>query len=766
MLRGGALFYKIGILILSSFTLVSCLNLTSSNSVPEINNSQTSEKSSSNGFSDKSSDFESSLDSSSNDVISSSSSSSSSSSTINRYTVSFYDGEQLLASNTYDDGYSLNNVTSPEKDGYTFLRWYTNAELSQTAFFPIVVHSDLNFYAKWNIISYSIIYYVNGGIELENATYNAETPTITLPIPIKTGYTFMGWYESNFFSGSAITQIPKGSTGDKTYYAKWEITTYSVTFYLNGGTGVIDFGYNYESETIVLNEPTRTGYTFIGWHENNDFSGSIVTQIPHNSTGNKAFYAKWEAIVYTITFVLNGGSGVSDSTYIIESETITLPTPIRTGYDFLGWYESSDFDGSIIIEIPKGSVGDKTYYAKWNIVTYIITYHLNGGTGVSDRTYTIETNTFTLPTPTKTGYAFMGWYESSDFSGSIITEISIGSINNKEFYARWSDPITYTITYNLNGGAGATNTTYNVETETITLPTPTRDVAVFAGWYENNSFNGSVITEIPQGSTGNKTFYAKWEIIFGIIFQEINEYDLTYHYMYFGRFPQTVVDDATTIATLNAITETNDNDYYEYDGEQYAKLNATSYETGYKFNNGTTITSGTTYYFKVEPIKWRVLSSSNGEYQILSEYLLTNKRFDDDSNIYADSEIRQYLINTFYNQSFSSMEKDTIQTTILSDLSIEDKVYLLSRDDYQNTSYGFSSSTGFTNTRYAIVTDYAKANGAHSLESSPYNGTGYYWIRRIYYPNQVQTLNYRGSLSSSDVYISYLGVRPAITIKP
>ena len=123
----------------------------------------------------------------------------------------------------------------------------------------------------------------------------------------------------------------------------------------------------------------------------------------------------------------------------------------------------------------------------------------------------METGTITLKNPTKDKYDFKGWYRTEDFTGDAVTEIAQGSTGNITLYAKWLE--NYTITYELNGGINVPENPagYNVETETITLKAPTKDKYDFKGWYKDGEFT-SKVTEIIQGTTGNITLYAKWEL--------------------------------------------------------------------------------------------------------------------------------------------------------------------------------------------------------------------------------------------------------------
>ena len=368
-----------------------------------------------------------------------------------------------------------------------------------------------------SLTEYAITYHLNGGSNHADnpAKYTVETGTITLKDASKANYRFAGWYASADFSGEKVMQIGKGSSGNKELWAKWEAVTYTITYYLNDGTNDSDnpAKYTVETETITLKDAERTGYTFMGWYANAGCSGEKVTQIAKGSSGNKAFWAKWEVMTYDITYHLNGGTNDSDNpaNYTIETGTITLKDAAKANYMFAGWYVSADFSGEKVTEIGKGSTGNKELWAKWEAVTYSIIYHLNGGSHSGNpASYTVETETITLKDAERTGYTFMGWYANAGFTGEKVTQIAQGRTGDKALWAKW-EMTTYSITYNLNGGSHSGNpVSYTVETETITLKPANKADHIFFGWYASADFSGEKVTEIRKGSSGNKELYAKF----------------------------------------------------------------------------------------------------------------------------------------------------------------------------------------------------------------------------------------------------------------
>ena len=200
---------------------------------------------------------------------------------------SFKEGKTLTL--TGKAGENLVLPETPVREGYDLTGW--NPALPEK--YP---EKDTEYTAVWVKEGDYTITYVNvDGATNENpAGYNVETGTITLKDPVKTGYTFEGWYMAEDFTGEAVTEIPQGSTGDITLYAKW-LESYTITYELDGGTNAPENpeSYNVETETITLKDPVKTGNTFAGWYKDGGFTDEI-TEIIQGTTGNITLYAKWE----------------------------------------------------------------------------------------------------------------------------------------------------------------------------------------------------------------------------------------------------------------------------------------------------------------------------------------------------------------------------------------------------------------------------------------------------------------------------------------
>lgn len=393
---------------------------------------------------------------------------------------------------------------------------------------------DKTFTAQWNDPTYLISYNLDGGQNgIGNpGSYTAYSPTITLSAPTKKGYVFTGWTSEDMGISTPTNTvvIPTGSNGDKTFNAHWDIVTYNIFYVLNGGVNSIEnpTAYNINSGEILLDDPTRDGYTFDGWQE-----GAVIEE---DSVGDLTFTAVWTAIRYNINIF----DGVNEEPeiihYTIESETVVVAmyedtetglsftisigtdssiiSIVHRGYRLLGWYEAGD-DSVVntIITVPTGTTGNLYFVAKWDVIEYSITYNLADGEigqGENPEKYTVEDDAIILKNPTRKGYDFAGWKNSD---GDIVNMIFTGNGGNITLQATWQI-IEYTITYDLGDDTAINDSDnpdkYTVEDEDIVLREPTRDGYVFLRWEDKD---GNAIYSIPHGSIGNITIKAKWTLI-------------------------------------------------------------------------------------------------------------------------------------------------------------------------------------------------------------------------------------------------------------
>ena len=343
--------------------------------------------------------------------------------------------------------------------------------------------------------------------------YTVESEAFQLPIPVRTGYIFLGWTGEGITEPQKTIEIPQGSTGDRTYTANWQVIEYTIITLLEGGNAGSSQVYFYTVEqTVTLPTPTRTGYTFLGWTGEGITTPQPNVTIPKGSTGDKTYIENWELTEYNITMDLSGGSGQEKVVYTMTDEDFELPTPTRNGYEFVGWTGGGITTPQTEVIIPTGSTGNRTYTANWKVIEYTITLDTNGGPAVSPIKYTVE-DSFTLPYLLRTGYEFVGW--TLDGSGMIPAMPLIiyhGTTGDLRYKAEWR-LAEYTITMDLDGGSGQEKVVYTITDEDFELPTPTRNGYEFVGWTGERITTPQTRVKIPKGSTGNKAYTANWKVI-------------------------------------------------------------------------------------------------------------------------------------------------------------------------------------------------------------------------------------------------------------
>ena len=287
---------------------------------------------------------------------------------------------------------------------------------------------------------------------------------------------------------------------------------YTVTMDTAGGDPIRPIQYTVESEAFQLPTPVRTGYIFLGWTGEGITEPQKTIEIPQGSTGDRTYTANWQVIEYTIITLLEGGNAGSSQVYFYTVEqTVTLPTPTRTGYTFLGWTGEGITTPQPNVTIPKGSTGDKKYIENWELTEYNIAMDLNGGSGQEKVVYTMTDEDFELPTPTRNGYEFVGWTGEGITTPQTSVIIPKGSTGNKAYTANWQ-VIEYTITLDTNGGPVVSPIKYTVE-DTFTLPYIFRPGYEFAGW----TLDGSGMLPftpliIYPGTTGDLHYKAEWRL--------------------------------------------------------------------------------------------------------------------------------------------------------------------------------------------------------------------------------------------------------------
>ena len=213
-------------------------------------------------------------------------------------------------------------LTRPDGDAGSFFMWLDGNGKSYEP--GDSVPADVTeLTVQWTAPTYAVTLNTNGGtINSGNVTGYTYGVGATLPIAddmTYTGHTFKGWYDNESLTGSPVTAIGDTETGNKEYWAKWEINQYTITYDLAGGTveGNPDT-YTIKTGAFTLKNPTKSGYTFTGWSGTGlDGENNMTVTIPKGSTGERRYTAHWR---------YNGGSSGGSSSY-----PITVPSKTENG---------------------------------------------------------------------------------------------------------------------------------------------------------------------------------------------------------------------------------------------------------------------------------------------------------------------------------------------------------------------------------------------------------------------------------------------------
>ena len=472
-------------------------------------------------------------------------------------TITGSTGTANLTNHFAVNGYTFNGWTG--SNGQTYADGATPANLVTTN------NGVITMTANWTENNYNIQYTTNvnpasrtaGAAVNPNtvASYKVTDPNVAIQPMTWPGYNFDGWYDNQLFAGTPVSTLVTSAVpaGDKHYYAKWTAKNYNLAYHLNDSVAQPannpDAGftsYTAESPDHTFGTPTRPGYTFLGWFTDAGLTtaapATLVTA--QGDTNPTDLYAKWSApLPYSITYVLNdttpaGHTASNPATnpggFDVTDPSINLQAPTRTGYTFLGWYADAGLTTPISSINPATAVNYKVY-AKWSAPNaYNVQWTLNdtvpagltaANPNASLTSYTVEDADYTLRPATRTGYTFENWYDNAALTGTPVTTLHTMDAEDKHYYAKWGNALSYPITYVMNDSAASpatavTPNSYTVEDADFALGIPTRNGASFQGWYDNAALTGTPITTLHTADAAAKTYYAKWQL---------NSYSINYN---------------------------------------------------------------------------------------------------------------------------------------------------------------------------------------------------------------------------------------------
>ncbi|TLG73008.1 InlB B-repeat-containing protein [Culicoidibacter larvae] len=448
---------------------------------------------------------------------------------INTYTTTFNnDGVETTSDVVY--GGTITEPAAPSKEGYTFNGWFTAATGGTQWNFSTgtMPANNMTLYAQYSVNAYTLSFDIatNGGSGTAPTaqTINYGVKATKPADPSKTGYSFAGWFDAATDGNAWDFDTKTMPANNVTLYAQFSVDSYTVTFNNDGATTTESVTYGALVPKPV--NPTKLGYTFNGWFDaqtgGNEWNFSTDTM----PTNNVTLYAQYSANTYTLTFDAKGGSAVTainaatDTPIDIDANVTT-----KAGYTFLGWYDINDTQVTGTITMYPYNA---TLTAKWQGIDQTISLDVNNGDVTSVPTSIVQPtgSAVNLDTvvPTRAGYSFIGWFDTSDVQHSGSFAMPAGGLQLK---AKWT-AADQVITFNTHGGTGV---------DSIVAPTDSMvDISSlssdqwsygFQGWFDANGVRYSGSFTMPAGGL---QLQAKWQdyIADGVWTISANDFQVSY----------------------------------------------------------------------------------------------------------------------------------------------------------------------------------------------------------------------------------------------
>ena len=454
-------------------------------------------------------------------------------------------GSGTMANQTFTSGVAQALTANAfTRTGYTFQGWATSATgaVVYTNGQSISITSSITLYAVWKANTYTVVFNANGGTgTMANQTFTYDVAqALTANAFTRASYTFLGWSTSStattatYTNSQSVSNLTATNGGTVTLYAVWQaaaVTTYTVTFNANGGTGTMA-AQTFTSgvaQALTANAFTKTGYTFLGWSTSSTATTATYTDKQSITiTANTTLYAVWKANTYTVTFNANGGTGTMANqsfTYDI-AQALTANAFTRASYTFLGWSTSSTAttatytNSQSVSNLTATNGATVTLYAVWQLIPPTVTFNANGGTGtMANQIFTsgvaqaLAANAFT-----RTGYTFQGWATTATGAVAYTNGQSISITSSITLYAVWKAN-TYTVAFNANGGSGTMANqafTYDIA-QALTANAFTRAGYMFLGWSTTSTAttatytNSQSVSNLTATNAATVTLYAVWQ---------------------------------------------------------------------------------------------------------------------------------------------------------------------------------------------------------------------------------------------------------------
>lgn len=271
----------------------------------------------------------------------------------------------------------LEKPDEPQKDGFTFIGWYIDEDLTIPFNYQInPIVQNLTVYAKWEVMKYQVRFVTNNG-EADVVKYVAWKEIVEEPKDItKEGYKLVGWYRDSQYQNIFNINFVKIDQ-ELTLYAKWEIKKLNVSFITNSDEKIESIKIDWNTLLDLPSNPDKLGHEFRGWYYDEDFTSPFLPQAP--ITSDLILYAKWEIKSFMVTFETFGGSTIEPLIVEWNSYLDNKIIPVRRGYTFTGWFINNETTLPFTLETPITT--DTVLFAKWDEdpLKPLINFDLNDG---------------------------------------------------------------------------------------------------------------------------------------------------------------------------------------------------------------------------------------------------------------------------------------------------------------------------------------------------------------------------------------------------
>ncbi len=459
----------------------------------------------------------------------------------NKYTIKFDaaggECDTTIMDVTYDQLYGTLPV--PTRENYTFLGWYTESVYGNeiTADDKVKITKDRTLYAHWRGVTVKVILHPNDpddpeNVESEGVILTPREKTVyfmgtyeTLPKPEKAKYRFLGWYTKKEGGNRIIASSTVADNKEHTLYAHWLKKEYKITFNPNGGTfqtekyktdeegkyyKIVGYQEKYGDLPKENDDITNTGYTLDGWFVGYGNSEQITEDTDVTITANQILYAHWRGVSKTVTLNPVGGTVSSETVTVTYAGKYMLPTPEKEGNSFLGWFTEETGGTQVRTGDEARLLTDITLYAHWKALTYYAFYNANGGElKEQGKNVTFGQAYGTLPTPTREGYGFGGWYVGENL---VNADTKVSTAGSHTLVAHWNSN-NPTIYFDGNGGtvpAGEESKTVTYAEPYGELPEATRQCYDFTGWFTEAEGGEEITADSIVDVASAQTLYAHW----------------------------------------------------------------------------------------------------------------------------------------------------------------------------------------------------------------------------------------------------------------